>query len=275
MRIPGFISLSLLLTLMGCEGEIVNWQPPARFDAVVVRRPFNLLRVLGPHVTLAGPEDTLHLRLAYDARTSRNILTDEAADTVLAARVFRFRGLYYFVQTKPEAATWVHAVRIRRGEIRGLTTSYQQMWALSSRVQHGDFAELVRFRNPAAHSFRLRFDRKELRAFYLAQADSSPVYRLLLPASQAASPPISMSTARPTGPYPNPARELTTLDFEHTSSRTVTLYDDRGHLWHTYPANGLQLTFSVAGLPAGRYLMRVSQDSSGGVTTTHRLVVEK
>ena len=273
MRIPGFISLSLLLMLAGCDGEMAALSPPAQFDAVAVRRPFNLLRVLGPRVTLAGLEDTLRLRLTYDARTSRNILTDEATDTVLAARVFRFRGLYYFVQTGPDAASWVHAVRIRRGEIRGFNTGYQQMWALSARVQRGDFAELVRFRNPAADSFRLRFDRKELRAFYLAQADSSPVYRLLPLSSQAASPPTPISTARPTGPYPNPARELATLDFAESAARIVTLYDDRGRLWHTYPVNGPRLTFSVVGLPAGSYILRVGPTDSGEAAATYRLLV--
>ncbi len=177
MRIPVFVGLSLLLA--GCEGE----PPAAQFDALPVPRPLNLRRVLKSELTLAGSTDTLRLRLTYDARTGQNILTDATADTVLAARVFRFRGLYYFVQAGPDATSWVHSVRIRHGRIQGFNTGYQQMQALSLRVRRGDFAELVRFGNPVADSFRLRFDRRQLRDFYRAQADSSPVYRVL-PACQ-------------------------------------------------------------------------------------------
>ncbi len=270
MRGAIFVGLSLLLA--GCEAET----PAAQFDALPVPRPVNLRRVLEPELTLAGPTDTLRLQLTYDARTGQNILTDATADTVLAARVFRFRGLYYFVQPGPDDATsWVHAVRIRRGQIQGFNAGYQQMQALSSRVRRGGFAALVRFGNPAADSFRLRFDRRQLRDFYRAQADSSPVYRVL-PACQsvpASPPPLQLAT--PTGPYPNPARNLATLDFAEPVSGTVVLYDNQGRCQRIYPVTGPRLTFSVADLPAGSYWLRISRTDTQAPAVTHRLLVER
>ncbi|OWP64880.1 hypothetical protein CDA63_00540 [Hymenobacter amundsenii] len=272
MRTRVFVGLGLLLA--GCEGETINWQPAAQFDALPVPRPLNLRRVLEPEFTLVGPDDTIRLRLTYDARTGQNILTDATADTVLVARVSRFRGLYYFVQTGPDATSWVHAARIRHGRIQGFNTGYQQMQALSARVRHGGFAELVRFGNPRADSFRLRFDGRQLRNFYRAQTDSSPVYRVL-PSYQSARTLPAPQPATLTGPYPNPARDLVTLDFTEPAAGTVTLYDNQGRRQRTYPVTGPHLTFTVAELPAGSYLLRISQPEARGRVVTRRLLVEQ
>ncbi|WP_190242456.1 T9SS type A sorting domain-containing protein [Hymenobacter lapidiphilus] len=235
-----------------------------------------MAKKLGPNLTLAGPDDTLRLHLAFDVAMGSNIFTTPADDTVLVARVFRFRGLYYFVQTTHEGAHWVHAMRISRGQVQGFGTGYEQVLALSRRVKVGDFPELVRFRNAANDSLRLRFDKRQLRPFYVAQLDSIPAYKLLttepLPGPAKASvPPVAAII----GPYPNPAREQTTLSFATAANRLVTLYDNQGRRLRTLPTTGSRLTFSVADLPAGNYVVRISWPDSAAAPLTRRLLVQR
>lgn len=271
MRTVSFLGLVLLLA--GCEGTS---GPEAQFDPVAVRRPLNLARKLGPALTLAGVNDTFQLRLTFDGATGRTIFTTPTDDTVLVARVFRFRGLYYLVESGTHGADWVHAARIGRGQVQGLGTGYEQMRALSEQTRNGAFSELVRFRSAANDSLRLRFDRRQLRSFYAAQLDSLPIYRLLgaeHPTAPAEGP--APPAAAGLGPYPNPAQQQTTLDFPTAANRLVTLYNNQGYAIRTFPATDARLTFSVADLPAGNYVVRISGADAGVAPLVRRLLVQR
>lgn len=259
--------------LAGCDGLS---RPKAEFDPIAVRRPLNLVRQLGPDFTLAGSADTLHLRLTFDVPTGRNIFTTSANDTVLVARIFRFRGIHYFVQTSSDGADWVHATRIRRGQITGFNNGYEQMQALSKHILAGNLTELIRFRNITNDSLRLHFDKRQLHSFYAAQLDSLPVYELLANRPSSSSAEASASPASLVlGPYPNPASKQVTLDFATEAYRLIYLYNDQGSLLRTISAVGLRLTFSVADLSAGSYVLRVSQPNSKAAPLTRRLLVER
>lgn len=258
-----FAYLSMYLLLSGCDGAVISWQPAASFDPVAVPRPANLARVLGPDVTLVGMADTLHLRVSFAPSTG--ITTFAAADSTqdtLHVRAFRFRGYYYLVETMPDARQWVHAVRIRRGTVQGLGTGLEQMSALSRQVQQGLWSELVRYRNAGNDSLCLRFDRKTLRPFFEAQADSSPVYRIqrsirVDAARNTASEGYSFSASPRYSVYPNPAHTEATVNFGSAAQRVTQLYSAVGTLLHTYPTQAGQLILSVEQLPAGTYTLRI------------------
>ncbi|WP_019946200.1 T9SS type A sorting domain-containing protein [Hymenobacter aerophilus] len=265
--------LGLVILLAGCDGQS---NPKAQFDPIAVKRPLNMTRKLSDEFTLVSPDDTLELRLAFDAATGRNTFITSTADTVLTARVFRFRGLYYFVETGSDGANWVHAARIGRGQVQGLNTGYRQMIALSGQVQQGNFSELVRFRNASNDSLRLRFDRRQLRNFYAAQLDSLPVYRLQTRESRSIpAEALAPSVAPVVGPYPNPARQQASLDFAIAADRLVTLCDEHGRLLRTFSAVGRRLTFSVADLPTGNYIVRIREGNGGAAPLALRLLVEQ
>lgn len=114
------------MLLAGCDGQS---NPKAQFDHIAIKRPLDMTQKLSNEFTLIGADDTLQLRLLFDAATGRNTFITSTADTVLSARVFRFRGLYYFVETSPNGASWVHAARIGQGRVQGLNTGYRQMVA--------------------------------------------------------------------------------------------------------------------------------------------------
>ncbi|NVO83803.1 T9SS type A sorting domain-containing protein [Hymenobacter terrestris] len=180
------------------------------------------------------------------------------------------------MQTKSGRADWVHAAYIRRGQITGFNTGYEQMQALSKHILAGNLTELVRFRNTANDSLRLRFDKRKFRSFYAAQLDSLLVYELLANRLSNSSAEASASPASLVlGPYPNPASKQVTLDFATDANRLIYLYNDQGRLLRTFPTLGLRLTFSVADLSAGSYVLRVNQPSSEAAPLTRRLLVER
>ena len=240
--------LLLLALLTSCE------DPTVRFDAFPLPRAVNLAQVLGPEPLLLGPSDTLALRLQFDAATGFTqfqLRTDSAAQPWLTARAFRFRGLYYLVEERPETGYWVHAVRIGRGKVQGLGTGYWQMRALSEAAWQGRWPRLLA---PDGDSMHLRFDARELRAFYEEQANQAHAYRLAThSASSSPAPALPLPSATV---YPNPASTEATVAFA-AAARTVRLYDERGQLLHQYPVSGAPLTIPVAELANGLYLVHV------------------
>lgn len=268
-----FCFLALLILLTGCDGSS---GPEAQFDPIAVKRPLNLAKQLGSDLTFADANDTFRLHLAFNAVTGHNTFTTPAADTVLVAKVSRFRGLYYFVESNSNGAYWVHAARISHRQVQGLGTGYEQMQALSKQVRNGAFSELVRFRNAANDSVRLRFDRRRLRSFYVAQLDSTSTYSLLPPtlptAPAEASTPPKVAVR---GPYPNPAQEQVTLNFAAAANHLVTLYNSQGHHLKTLTSTSSRLTFSVGDLPAGNYVIRISWPDSSAEPLARRLLVQR
>ncbi|UOQ70277.1 T9SS type A sorting domain-containing protein [Hymenobacter cellulosilyticus] len=259
-----YLALGLLLT--SCDNPAVS------FDSFAVTRPVNLARQLGPAVTLLGPTDTLQLRLHFDAASGTTLVT-RAQDSamILEARIFFRRGLYYAVEDW-ESGCWVHALRIRGGQVQGLATGYEQMLDLSTLVQRGNFRELVRYRSLSNDSICLRFDARRLRSFYLAQLDSLPSYRLAPAQSAAPAARVAAATPDPDRPhlYPNPASTTTTLRFASAVPRTVRLYNAAGQLVQTIETLTASTALPVQDLPAGTYAVRIT----GTTPQTTRLLVQ-
>lgn len=225
-------SVLLLLAAVGLLSSCENgFDPGVAFDRFPVPKPVNLARVIGTEVTLLGSHDTLHLALRFDPDTKRNTVTDQAdSSQLLDAWAFRYRRLYYLVEPQRDSGCWVHAVRIRGRQIQGLGTGYQQMRDLAGAVRRGYAPGLVRFRQASADSMRLRFNGAELWSFYQTEVDSFPTYRIQV--NRSATPERRLSVARSSGGpycYPNPASTTTTLHFTTAETRTIQLYDMRGH----------------------------------------------
>jgi Secretion system C-terminal sorting domain len=230
--------------------------------------------VLGPTPQLLGPLDTLALRLHFNAATGFTdfrLQNDSTTQSWFTARAFRFRGLYYLVEKRPDAGYWVHAVRIRRGQVQGLGTGYRQMLALSEAAWRGRWPQLLA---PEGDSLRLRFDRQQLRAFYAAEVDNFATYRLAAaPTAQPHSAPSATHISAPSPSlYPNPASTIATLSFSDAAPRTVQLHDMQGHLLHSYSAPTTWLTIPVADFRNGPYMLRVETLRKDQITSL-RLVV--
>ena len=256
-----------LQLLSSCEG------PAASFDAFPLPRPVNLVHVLGSAPFLLGPSDTLALRLRFDAATGYtefSLQEDSTTQSWFTARAFRFRKLYYLVEERPNARYWVHAVRIRRGQVQGLGTGYRQMLDLSQAVWQGHWPQLLA---PNGDSMQLRFNRQQLRKFYTKEVDRFTTYRLATTsASQAATPSADLTPIQLISLYPNPASTSATVVFKDTAAHLVQLYDERGRLLQSYATAANQLSLPVANLPAGTYLVR-TQLAAKGPTLTLRLAV--
>lgn len=256
--------LAFGVLLSSCDG------PAARFDQFTVARPINLSQELGPTVTLLNSEDTLQLRLQFAPTTGTTLITNAQDSAVfLEARIFYQRGLYYAVEDQ-QSGCWVHALRIRKGQIQGLATGFKQMEDLSALVQHGSFSELVRYRSFSDDSIRLRFSAQPLRRFYLAELDSFPSYRIVTSQPRvAAVPPAAKASI---SVYPNPATSHATLTFGTSATRSVQVYSAQGQLVHTVLTQGLRQEVVVQNWPAGNYIVRVSTPAA--TTQTARLLVQ-
>ncbi|MBT9394734.1 T9SS type A sorting domain-containing protein [Hymenobacter sp. NST-14] len=264
---PVLLLFLLVALLTGCEA------PTTEFDAFPLPRAVNMARVLGPAPVLLGEQDTLALRLRFDPATgftTFSLAGDSVQEEWFTARAFRFRGLYYLVEERPDSGCWVHAVRIRRGRVQGLGSGYAQMLAVSNGTRQGRWPALVRFRALSGDSLRLRFDRQQLRAFYAAEVDSFSVYRLAsVPQVRTAARPAAAAAAPMPWPklYPNPAQTTATVDFGAAGARQVALCNELGQRLQSYPVAAAQLIVPVADLPDGAYLLRVQAPSAARPTT--------
>ena len=106
----------LVGSLISCDGAS-SLKPEATFDYVSQYRLVNLTRVLGSDFKLLSATDTIPLHLTFNRTAGTNIFLSPSADTVLTVRAFRFRGLYYLVESFADSSCWVHAVRIGHGEV--------------------------------------------------------------------------------------------------------------------------------------------------------------
>ncbi|MCB2407818.1 T9SS type A sorting domain-containing protein [Hymenobacter lucidus] len=257
-----FLGFGFLLS--SCDG------PAARFDTFSIVRPVNLAKELGHELTLVA-RDTLQLRLQSDPASGSTLITNTDDSTVLLdARIFYRRGLYYAVEDL-KSGCWVHAFRVHRNQVQGLATGYKQMEDLSTLVQHGNFADLARYRSLSDDSIRLRFDARLLRRFYLAELDSFPRYRITTaPPGLAAA--VTVAPADQLSLHPNPAATITTLTFTTAAPRTVSVYNASGQLMRTIPAQTARTAISVQDLPAGTYVVRVT--SATHPAQTARLLVQ-
>lgn len=260
----------LLLAAVGLLSSCENGSDPgAAFDSFSVPKPVNLVRVIGPDITLLGKHDTLRLALQFDPVTERNIIICPAdSSQLLDAWAFRYRRLYYLVEPQADSGCWVHAVRIRGKQIQGLGTGYQQMRELAGAVRRGYAPSLVRFRQASADSMRLRFNSAELQSFYQTEVDSFPIYRMQVNrfATPARQPTVARSSGGPYC-YPNPASTTTTLHFTTAETRTIQLYDMRGQLQQVYHTRMRELRVPVELLASGTYIVRsFSADSKSAET---------
>ncbi|AHJ99227.1 hypothetical protein Hsw_3632 [Hymenobacter swuensis DY53] len=257
----------MLQLLTGCA------EPPADFEAFKLPRPINMAQVLGNAPLLLGPQDTLMLRLRFDAATGYtefSLQEDSTTHSWFIARAFRFRKLYYLVEERQNARYWVHAVRIRRGQVQGLGTGYRQMLDLSQAAWQGHWPQLLASNGD---SMQLRFNRQQLRKFYTEEVDRFTTYRLATTsAGQAATPSADLTPTQSMSLYPNPASTSATVVFKDTAAHLVQLYDERGRLLQSYATTENQLSFPVANLPAGTYLVR-TRLAANGATLTLRLAV--
>ena len=75
--------------------------------------------------------------------------------------------------------------------------------------------------------------------------------------------------------YPNPAKDVVTLDYNLTDTNaTVTIFDVTGRLVHEMALNSVSGTneLNVSAYPAGVYLVLVKQGAD--VVSSSKLVVE-
>jgi hypothetical protein len=212
-------------------------------------------------VQLATEDDTLHLRISFNRATGRNVITDsQGCDTLLDTWVLRHRRLYYFVEPRPDSGCWVHAVRIRRGQLQGFGSSWPQMYEVGRQAREGHFPALLRFRSAKEDSIRLRFDIRQLHDFFAAEVDSLPIFHIIKPMPSPA-PSIAVRSSPDIQLYPNPASTQATLAFDSSTQRTARLYNSAGQLLRQWPVSARENVFPVATYPAGEYWLRVSGQS--------------
>jgi len=161
------------------------------------------------------------------------------------------------------------------------------MKALSSGVKRGQWPGLVRFRSVQNDSFRLRFDRRILRKFYIAQVDSFPTWHLEGVLSQ--SPKSTMLSAAPLSRtsdatsaltqtvaiFPNPASSEAMLDFGIPAPRTVQLHNLAGRCLRTWQTAEASLQLPVSELAPGLYSIHTVAAGKYASATTTRLLVQR
>ncbi|MBC8084255.1 MAG: T9SS type A sorting domain-containing protein [Hymenobacter sp.] len=272
----------LLFICAGCAemNGLLEWPPPVSFDRYSVRQPLDLTQVLGREARLLSAQDTLELRVRYDSATGLNLITDATTgDTLQRVWVTRHRQLHYFIWPINDTCYWVHAVRIRRGQVQGLTDASRQIKHLEQAVRAGRFAHLVRYQDSATGVLRLRFEPKALRKFYTTVLDSLPSYRMGPRLNRAATVRSASSPTPHPEPllqalYPNPATGAVTLRLASRRSCEVTIFMITGELVQVSPVLTAASTLDVRQLPAGRYVVRV-RESGTGRTASRQLLIKR
>lgn len=270
-----------LFLIVGCDGP-AEWTPSFYFSRYPVHHPLDLTKVLGREVRLVSKQDTLDLRIHHEFSTGLNLLTDATSgDTLQRAWITRHRGLYYFTWPISDTCYWVHAVRIKRNQVQGLADAYHQLRFIEQVARAGQFPDLVQHYDSTTDILRLRFEPKRLRKFYAVMLDSLPIYRMMprIHHQYAFIHTDSISTiAQNPEPffhsmYPNPASDILTLRVASKRPCEATIFDMEGRLIQTTPVSAATITVQVQHLPAGCYIVRV-QETTTGRSAVQQLQVE-
>ena len=276
--------LCILFLTVGCQPEetFLTWPPSVYFEPYAVRHPLNLTRVLGEKVQLVSIQDTLAMHIVYEPTTGLNLLTNAAnGDTLQRVWVTHYRRLYYFTWPINDTCYWVHAVRIRRGQVQGITDPYEQMKQLEHAIRTGRFPEILRHQDSIKGTMRLQFNRNVLRRFYAATLDSLPVYHIASYLPKPDSPPPPVAAQLPpttTAPllrnlYPNPATDVVHVTLASSSPCKLSVFDMAGRLMLATPAIPAVSILDVHQLPAGRYVVRICEPATGRAAS-HQLLVK-
>ncbi|MDF7813082.1 T9SS type A sorting domain-containing protein [Hymenobacter sp. YC55] len=275
------IWICLLLLSSGCDGP-AEWPPLFYFSHYPVRHPLDLTKVVGREVRLLSGQDTLELRIQHDASTRLNLLTDAVSgDTLQRVWVCRYRGLYYFTWPISDTRYWVHAVRIKRNQVQGLDDAYRQLNLVEQAVRAGQFPDLVQHHDSATGILQLQFEPKKLHRLYTTMLDSLPIYKVEprtpypnLTTKMASTLSITQ-TSKPllNSMYPNPASDILTLRVTSNATCEATIYDIAGRPAQTISVPTATTTAQVQHLPAGNYVVRVREATTGRVAT-QRLRIE-
>ncbi|WP_400192159.1 T9SS type A sorting domain-containing protein [Hymenobacter sp. B81] len=262
-----------LLLLPGCGAPDAAEVYP--FETAPTKRRLNLVRLLGPQLTLVAAADTLQLAVRFERPTRTSlVLNARTGDTLLRGWVTRYRGLYYLTQPRTDSSYWVHAWRRTSTTVQGLTNDWEQMLALRYAADRGELPPPLLRATVQADTVltkRLRYDAARLRPFFEALVDSCPRYQVLtarLPAAQ----PTAASLVRSV--YPNPARSYVEVVFGRTGASKAELLDQQGRRRRMVRHDSTnRLTLSLHEVPAGVYLLRL-HDEATHAAATRRLVVE-
>ncbi|MBD2767149.1 T9SS type A sorting domain-containing protein [Hymenobacter sp. BT664] len=262
---------------LSCDGL----RPPIAFSSPPNGKAENLQQILGSQLTLTSERDTQHVWVHFDPHTQLNLLAAaETGDTLLLARVVRHHRLFYFIESASDSSYAVHAVRIRKRFVQGLNTNWQQMIYLDNATKRGHYGDLIQSRDLERGSQLLRFDLKSLHPFFRTVLDSLPRYSIthpevVSPVQQPSRHVTISETSASTGPlsmYPNPATDQVTLSFATTGRWTAQLFSPDGQLVQTQQVQTSSVVLPLTQLPPGNYLVKLTADGKGYITTKHLLV---
>ncbi|RAK63939.1 T9SS type A sorting domain-containing protein [Hymenobacter edaphi] len=280
MRASACCRLSFLLLwplLMGCDGK--ESAETYHFVNAPTAHRVNLARLLGERLTLVSATDTLELRVRFERATRTSmVLNARSGDTLMRGWVTRHRRLYYFAEPLRDSTYWIHAWRRTSGMVQGLTDDAAQMLALRAATDAGRLPPalvLPVLRADTLFTKRLRYEAAALRPVFEALVDSCPPYRLqtAAPARLAAGEAGAAALIGEVYPNPAPAGGLVHVRTGGAAEVSYTLLDAQGRRWRRGQQLRASFTLPLENVPAGTYLLRLTEPASGRTATRH-LVVE-
>jgi hypothetical protein len=185
-------------------------------------------------------------------------------------------------------------MQVKRNYVQGLVYGSRQLDSLHKCIDRGQFADLlvddyhrakVKEKDIDDDGARLRYDAKTLHPFYKSAVSAYEPYRIVPAVEFAAA--VAKATPQPAtkleatalplkaSVFPNPANRQVTIQYSSALPHTVQLLALNGQVLHTERvASTATSTLAVDKLPAGAYMVKVTEDSTGR-TASQRLLVQR
>jgi hypothetical protein len=256
--IPKFAAL----LLVACDSST----PEIFFESSFPKPHQDLTAVLGEAFQLRQGRDTLRYRLST-AGEAALITRADAPDTLFFGKNCRFRGVYYFNQTRQEGGSYLYAVQIQDNLIYGLPQGQEQRFLVARQGLKGKHKNLVSYMAPDSSLIRLNANKKEVQALFTSVLPQ--IRPATLVTSHTGGAGLRLQTKKQADPapaaapwllkaYPNPVRDFINLRLRESHQVNYHLTDMKGNTVTAGKARGELLNIDLHHLQAGIYALTLT-----------------
>lgn len=286
----GLLFISILSILFGCgnenpQNELSVFKIKSSFDQPFPKRKKNITQVLGNSFSIKQDNDTINYKVLFNNTTKQNfIIEEEFNDTIFSGTICKYRGLYYFNEEINDTTFWISALKIKNGTIKGLQTSWVQMYAWDKEFEFypTNFIQkplTLKYIDTTNNIIRLTPIKKEMRLFYEKIIDSLSTDTLINwedPITDEMfkkdSSIINNSISHKI--YPNPAKNNFTIELKNSDYYSYSMFDENGYIGSSGKLTQQLNTINISNLKSGTYFIKI-YNSEKEISETQKLIVKK
>lgn len=126
----------VLFAVAACSEAGKLPSPHTYFNKAFPKKGIDLTRALGSHIEIQDAGTAYEYHLEYYNADRITLITNAEGDTVYNDVVSKYRGLYFFQQTKATDRYWIGVMYAKDSLITGFLAIENQIWQVQDSLEH-------------------------------------------------------------------------------------------------------------------------------------------